>query len=150
MTLPDLSQLIPQTKTMFLLDRLLSVDETTACCEVRITPQSLFFERGGVGSWVAIEYMAQTVAAHAGYLDFLSGIPPQLGLLLGTRRFQCSRAQLSDGTHLIIEATRIFAADNGMGSYDCTVKENGAMVAEATLTAFKPHDQHLLWEGLTS
>ena len=73
--LPDIRRLVPHAGPMVLLDRLLAVDEETLCAEVTIDADTLFCDGREVGAWVGVEYMAQAIAAHAGYAAMLRGKP---------------------------------------------------------------------------
>ena len=73
MDFPDIRSLLPHSGTMVLLDRVVAADADSLCAEVAIRPDSLFCNADGVGAWVGIEYMAQAIAAHAGYLARLRG-----------------------------------------------------------------------------
>ena len=66
-TFPDIRMLVPHDGQMVFLDRVLATGSDSLCAEVAIGPDSVFFDGAGVGSWVGIEYMAQAIAAHAGY-----------------------------------------------------------------------------------
>ena len=70
MTWPDIRSLIPHSDAMVLVDRVIAVDEESLCAEVRIRPDSLFCMANGVGAWIGLEYMAQTIAAFAGYTAY--------------------------------------------------------------------------------
>src|ERR1051325_2359742 len=67
MDFPDIRSLLPHTGRMVLLDRVIAADADNLCAEVTIRRDSVFFDGSGVGAWVGIEYMAQTIGAYAGY-----------------------------------------------------------------------------------
>ena len=88
MGMPDIRSLVPHAGAMLLLDRVVSADADNLLAEVRIRSDSLFCNGDGVGVWVGIEYMAQAIAAWAGYIARSRGEPVKLGFLLGTRRYE--------------------------------------------------------------
>src|SRR2546426_3960121 len=88
---PEIRSLVPHSGPMVLLDRVVSVDEESLCAEVLIRADSMFCAAGGVGAWVGLEYMAQAIAAYAGYGARLRGAPVKIGFLLGSRRYECRR-----------------------------------------------------------
>ncbi len=135
-----MSELVPHAGRMRLLDAAIEGDEESLRARVEIRADSLFFDGSGVGAWVGIEYMAQTVAAWAGWRARLEGGEPKIGFLLGSRRYSCARPQFLLGDVLIVEAQRQFQADNGLGHFDCRLSIDGAPVAEASLTVFEPDD----------
>ncbi|WP_233582457.1 hotdog family protein [Corallococcus sp. CA053C] len=133
-----IADLVPHGGRMRLLDRALEGDAETLLAEVTVREDSLFFVDGAVGGWVGIEYMAQAVAAWAGWHARLRGETPKVGFLLGTRRYECSRPAFQPGECLRIEVHRQFFADNGLGQFDCTITIGTETVATAALTVFEP------------
>ena len=97
MSLPDIPSLVPHGGAMSLLGRLLSTEGESLVAEVAIGPDSMFCTNGSVGAWVGVEYMAQAVAAHAGYAAGLRGEPVRVGFLLGARRPPADRAPTYGG-----------------------------------------------------
>ena len=127
MNIPDIRSLVPHAGRMVLLDRVISADEESLCAEITIRSDSLFCTTEGVGAWVGLEYMAQAIAAYAGYVAYLRGEAVKIGFLLGTRRFECNRPFFSIGTRLQIHVKRVFQSENGMGSFECRI-EDGARI----------------------
>ena len=135
---PDIRSLIPQSGAMVLLDRVIAVDEESLCAEVRIRPDSLFCAASGVGGWVGLEYMAQTIAAFAGYTAYLRGEAVRPGFLLGARRYECTLPMFSPGNLLRVHVRRLLQSDNGLGSFQCRIEHEEQEIATATLTVFQP------------
>ena len=121
--LPDIHGLVPHSGAMLLLERLLHVDAESACAEVRITAESMFATEDGVGSWVGIEYMAQTIAAFAGYQAQQAGRAVKIGFLLGARRYEAMCGHFAPGSVLRIEAIRALQGENGLGAFECTIRD---------------------------
>lgn len=135
--IPEIRSLVPQAGPMVLLDRVISVDGDSLLAEVCIRSNSLFFDVDGVGAWVGIEYMAQAIAAWAGYTARLRGEPVKIGFLLGTRRYECSRPVFALGSVLRVHVQCVFQNENGLGSFECFIDNEEARVATATLTVFQ-------------
>jgi predicted hotdog family 3-hydroxylacyl-ACP dehydratase len=138
MKIPDFGSLVPHAKPMVLLDRVLWADQENLCAEVCIRSDSLFCTAEGVGAWVGLEYMAQAVAAYAGYVAHLRGEAVRIGFLLGTRRYDCNRPFFYVGTRLQIHVKRVFQSENGMGSFECRIDDGPAQLASVTLTVYQP------------
>jgi predicted hotdog family 3-hydroxylacyl-ACP dehydratase len=138
MEMPDIRSLIPHAGPMVLLDRVISVDEDSLCAEVSIRSNTLFCGPDGVGAWVGIEYMAQAIAAWAGYTAQLRGEPVKLGFLLGTRRYESSRPIFVLGSVLRVHVQCLFQNENGLGSFECFIDNEEGRVASATVTVFQP------------
>ena len=137
---PDIRLLVPHDGQMVLLDRVVSADAENLCASVAIGPHSVFFDGGGVGAWVGVEYMAQAIAAHAGYLARLRGEPVKIGFLLGSRRYQSNVPRFDAGSELHVHAHHALQGDNGLGAFECRIEEGatGAVLATATITVFQP------------
>jgi predicted hotdog family 3-hydroxylacyl-ACP dehydratase len=141
MTLPDIKSLVPHAAPMMLLDSLVSVDGDNLCAAVSITEQTMFCRAGEVGAWVGIEYMAQAIAAHAGWLALQQGEPVRIGFLLGSRRYECSAPAFEQGTLLHVYVHMEIKNENGLGAYHCRIDDAarpGEMLAQGTITAFQP------------
>ena len=83
---PPVDDVLPQTGRMILLTRILAHAEKRTTCAVEISSASAFLDgQGGVPAWVALEYMAQCIAAHGGLRARAAGDPVTLGFLLGSR-----------------------------------------------------------------
>ena len=132
---------------MCLLDRLLAVEGERLSAEVVVPAQSLFSHDGGVGAWVGIEYMAQAVAAWAGWQARAEGHAPRIGLLLGTRRYRCSVPRFAAGQRLQVDIERGYQADNGLGQFECRIHADGVELASAQLTVFGPEDPSAFLNG---
>jgi predicted hotdog family 3-hydroxylacyl-ACP dehydratase len=135
-----LADLVAHSGPMRLIDRALEADASGMVAEVTIREDCLFFRDGGVGGWVGIEFMAQTVGAWAGWNARLRGEAPKMGFLLGTRRYSCSRPVFRAGERLLIQVRQEFWAESGMGQFACTISIEGETVASAALTVFEPPD----------
>jgi 3-oxoacyl-[acyl-carrier-protein] synthase-1 len=138
MLMPDFRTLVPHSGAMALLDRVVSADDETLSAEVRIRADSMFCGAVGVGAWAGIEYMAQAVAAHAGYIARLRGEPVKIGFLLGSRRYECSRPMFDIGSVLRVHARRVLQGENGLGSFECWIDAGEQRIATAIVNVFQP------------
>lgn len=143
-----ITELVPQTGAMCLLDRVVSADADSLRAEVTIRANGLFSYDGVVGAWVGMEYMAQAIAAWAGWQSRLREASPQIGFLLGCRRYVSDRNAFVSGETLHIHVARQFQADNGLGQFDCRIEIENSIVATAALTVFEPPDSSSFLEGM--
>jgi predicted hotdog family 3-hydroxylacyl-ACP dehydratase len=132
---------------MVLLDRLLSIDAESVCAEVRIREDSLFYRDGGVGAWVGLEYIAQAIAAYAGYCATLRGEPVKLGFLLGTRCYESARPKFPLGSLLRVYARRTLQTEDGLASFDCSLEDATGRIGSASVTVYQPSDAAQLLDG---
>ncbi|NCT82755.1 MAG: hotdog family protein [Comamonadaceae bacterium] len=144
--LPRIAELVPHDGAMCLLDRLLAVEGDRLVAEVVVPEQGLFSRDGSVGGWVGVEYMAQAVAAWAGWQARQAGQAPRIGFLLGTRRYR-SVPRFAAGQCLQVQVQRSYQADNGLGQFDCRISAAGAELASAQITVFGPEDPNAFLNG---
>lgn len=133
--------LLPHGPEMTIIDRLVTFDGNRSVAVVDVTPKARFFAGSGVPAWVGIEYMAQTVAAHAGFEARLKGDPPPIGFLLGTRSYKSVVPEFSAGARLEVVVEQLLA-ESGFGSFDCTIKAD-RVLAKAVLNTYRPSDADL-------
>jgi predicted hotdog family 3-hydroxylacyl-ACP dehydratase len=140
------SEFIPHSEPMVLIDRVIDFETNKLQAEVSITEQSRFYDAnlGGVENLVAIEYMAQAIAALAGIRSKLNNQPVKLGFLLGTRKMMLHQAVLEQGKRYQVEVEELFMDDSGLGAFQCAITFNGEMVAEAKLNVFETNDENQL------
>jgi predicted hotdog family 3-hydroxylacyl-ACP dehydratase len=140
MSYPAIATLVPHSAPMVMLDRVLSADADNLCAEVRIHAGSMFFDAAaaGVGAWVGMEYMAQAIAAHAGWLALQRGDAVKVGFLLGSRKYEAARALFAAGCVLQVHVQRVLQGENGLGAFECSIEDAGLVVATATITVFQP------------
>ena len=85
--LPDICQLLPQQRPFHLIDRLVKVDADSAQSELTVKGNTPFVGNGLLQASGLVENIAQTCAAHIGYLHWpdirigLIGAVPSLHIL---------------------------------------------------------------------
>lgn len=134
---PPLPDLLPHARRAILLDEVMVADDDRIVCRVAIRADSAFLEDGVVPAVVVLEYMAQAIAALAGFRARASGDVPRVGFLLGTRELSLSVAGFAVGDEILVEALRVFG-DEAIGSFDCRATRAGEVVAAGTLNVFLP------------
>lgn len=139
-TVYDIESVVPHRGTLRLVDRLLGHGEDWVEVEARVRGDGPFLEPAGMPGWVGIEYMAQAIAAWAGCRARERGEPPRMGFLLGTRRYACTVTHFAPGARLRIRARCELLADNGLGSFACTLLEDDRELATANVSVFEPAD----------
>ncbi|MBV7535661.1 hotdog family protein [Duganella sp. sic0402] len=140
MNMPDIRTLVPHSGKMVLLDRAISADIDDFCAEVRIHAGSMLADEQGVGAWVGIEYMAQAIAAHAGWLALQRGDEVKVGFLLGSRKYEAQLSRFALGEVLRVHVHRVLQAENGLGAFECRIDivDGVRAAATATVTVFQP------------
>jgi predicted hotdog family 3-hydroxylacyl-ACP dehydratase len=133
-----IAELIPHAGDMILIDQVLRFGDEDIETQLTVRAGGLFNDAdGSLPAWVAIELMAQSIAAYAGCQARLRGEPVELGFLLGTRKFQCNVERFPLGVELHIHASCSLQDDNGMGVFECHLR-GPEIQAEARLNVFRP------------
>lgn len=132
---------LPQRGRMLLLDELLDHGPEHATCAVDIRRDSPFCDGvNGVPAWVGLEYMAQTLCAYSGVDEVRAGLPPSIGLLLGSRRYESMVEWFAIGSRIVIHAALVLRDDNDLVAFDCTIHENGRLLGRGDVKALRPRD----------
>ncbi len=137
-----IAELLPHGPRMTLLDRLARHDERESVAIAEIRADAVFFEGAGVPAWAGLEYMAQTIAAHAGAAARLTGARPAVGFLVGTRAYSSSVAGFPLGSRLTITARPLWR-EGRFAAFDCSIDLDEATVATATVSCYLPSEEEL-------
>ena len=131
---------VPHRGAMLLLEKLLSADAESAVAQVTVPRDGLFLQDAGMPAWVGLEYMAQTVAAWAGWQSVQAGGAVKLGFLLGTRKYQCAQSFFAPGSVLRVSVRCELIGENGLGMFDCQIHAQDAEVATARISVYEPEN----------
>ncbi len=143
MALPNVRDVVPHSGRMMLLDRLVAADGESLTAQVTIRADALFARADGVGAWVGVEYMAQTIAAYAGTQALTRKEKTKIGFLVGTRHYACNVSHFPLGATLTISVRRDAQGDDHLESFVCSITGEG-IKADAAVTVFQPGDVGLL------
>ncbi|WP_447919060.1 ApeP family dehydratase [Achromobacter aegrifaciens] len=140
MTPWPISSLLPHAGDMILIDEVrdYDADSVTACTIVKPGPYSL--PDGSLPPWLGLELMAQAVGAWAGCHARQAGEPVKLGFLLGTRHYESHADTLPVGARLTIHARRGLADASGMSVFECELRDDARLLAQARLNVYQPKD----------
>lgn len=147
----DVAPLLPHSGHMVLLDEVTAYDADSLSALASIgAGHALLQDDGTVPAWMAMEIMAQCVAAWEGCHAHNRGEPVRLGFLLGTRKLQLHADALPVGCQLAASAQQSIRDNNGFAVFDCRLTVLSApagwplppqgLVAEAALNVFSPPD----------
>ncbi|MFZ2313869.1 MAG: hotdog family protein [Methylobacter sp.] len=132
----NITDLMPHSGKMVLLDRLVEYDEISATTELVVRDDGLLGDGKTVPAWAGIEYMAQTIAVFAGIMAKIAGDPIKLGFLLGTRRYKSNVAEFKVGLTLKVRVEKIMQ-DERLGVFDCRIEGDGVQIS-ANLNVYEP------------
>ena len=130
---------VPQTQGMCLLERIVAVDADSLSAEITPNVDDIFALDDGIPGWVGLEWLAQAIAAWAGWHAAQRGEPPPPGFLIGTRRFATTQDRFVFGMTLRVTVSLEFRADNGLGHFHGELYNgDGSRLAHGSLTVFQP------------
>ena len=147
----DVAALLPHSGHMVLLDEVLAYDHESLQASAHIGADHVLMQPDGtVPAWMAMEIMAQCIAAWDGIHAHNGGESVRLGFLLGTRKLHLFADTLPLGCELLAETRQSIRDNNGFAVFDCSLRiiaapagfrlpENG-LVAQAALNVFSPPD----------
>jgi len=136
-----IEELLLQRQEMLLLDRLLGFgpDHVEVGASVS-TPRPRVDERRGTPAWVGIELMAQTVSVFSGLELRAQGLPPRIGLLLGARLYEAQKPFFGIGANLSVRATLSLRDAEGLGVFECAIRERDELLAQGQVKGYMPKD----------
>ena len=136
------SRFVLHREPMLFLDTLTAIDAESAECEWQVREDFPLVVPGrGVPGYAGIEYMAQCVAVHSGARANVRGQEPPLGLLLGTRNYECRVPYFEVGGRFTAACEELVRDSQGMGSFACRIESNGTVIAEANLAVFETPEE---------
>jgi predicted hotdog family 3-hydroxylacyl-ACP dehydratase len=130
----NIQTLIPQKPPFVMIDKLLSVTETTTQTGFCIPGDNIFVQHGVFKEPGLVENIAQTAAAGAGYVSFTQNKPVQVGYIGAVNNLQVF-ALPKAGHELITEITtenQIFDVTLISGKITC----NGQLIAQCKMKIF--------------
>lgn len=141
---PSLDDVLTHQAPMRLLDELIEVGSKHVHCRVTASADCLFYDPAinAIPGWIGIEFMAQTVAAWSGFHAWQQSMPPSIGFLLGSRRYQTDIAHFNLGDIIDVHAEHLLE-NNGIAVFMCRIKLQGKIVASAQLNAFIPSKEKI-------
>jgi predicted hotdog family 3-hydroxylacyl-ACP dehydratase len=128
----SVSQLLAHDTPMVLIDQVECYDDENIYSNINVTENSPFLYGETAPSYIAVEYMAQTIACN-------SGNEVRIGFLLGTRKLKLYVDEFHVGDNLLVKA-RILYNDGEMAAFDCRILKKNKIVAEAKLNVYQPEN----------
>lgn len=137
-----IEQVVPHDHPMILIDALVAYNDISAQCRLDIRTSSNFYseDKQGVPSYVAIEYMAQSIAAFANANEKDQGGEVAIGFLVSSRKLKVFVSNFTLGMQLDVFVEQLYAEESGLSAFDCFIEHQGERVAEAKINIFQPHD----------
>lgn len=131
-----IGELLPHGPEMTVIDRLVEYTAERSIATATVTQSNPFFASSAVPAWLGIEYMAQTIAAHAGFEGRLRGERPAIGFLLGTRAYESEVGEFPLGTELTVTVEPV-VMEGRLAAFKCSIATD-RVVATAMVNTYQP------------
>lgn len=136
-----IAELIPHAKDVILLSEIVHVDAHSLQALAIVSNTGPFHtEDNTLPNAIGLEFMAQAIAAWAGYQARVANKSVTLGFLLGTRRYECNIEHFLPGMPLVIDVTCSLQDSSGMGVFEASISTAGETIATARLNVYSPPD----------
>ena len=142
----SIDQLVPHSEPMILLDRVIGYSDDSVTAGLVIHAESPFLRDNKMPAYISIEYMAQAITAYDGMHARLRGELIGIGFLLGSRKLKLLVNQFDLDDELVVTATMQYS-DGEMSAFDCQTFRQQQLVAEATISVYKPADPQQMLAG---
>jgi len=131
----NMEELLPQRPPFVMVDKLLSVNEKSACTELLITADNIFTKNGEFAEAGIIEHIAQTCAAGMGYINVCTYKDTvKIGFLSAIRDFTLRRLpKVGETLHTCVSIVELVM---GMILIKSEVKINDETIAEGDMKIF--------------
>lgn len=136
MSYPSIQSLLPHEPPMLWVDEVLAHEEDSVTCRLTLRDEHVFMEDGKVEPIVAIEWMAQAVAALVGLWDRSNELDVRPGFLIAIPEARLEIDEFLLGDELTLRAKRVWG-DQQLASFECEVERLGTRVASAQLSVYR-------------
>lgn len=136
MTFPAIEELLPHAPPMLWLDEVCGCEQDLVRCKLTLRDDHVFVADGAVDPLIAIEWMAQAVAALVGLWDRQNQVAPRPGFLIAVPEACLDVDQFHVGDTLFITAKRVWG-DEQLASFECQVERDDLQVAHAQLSVYR-------------
>ena len=132
--LPDVTELVPHQPPVLALERLTSWEQEHAVGELTIRADNPLLRDGKVETVMALEYMAQCVAACLGMEAYVGGGGVRVGMVIACRQMKITAPHLLLGRTYEVTADQVRGTD-AISHYDGAITTAaGEPVATCTMT----------------
>jgi len=138
---PPVAELVPHEGALLLIDEVLASDDDHIRAVAIVRRDCPFWVHDrGIPGYLAFEFMAQAISAQDGLERRKIGQSPQLGFLLGSRKYAVATDWFEDGERLEITA-RAVLNEGELRAFACTVSGRGTPnLATALVNVYRPDD----------
>ncbi len=136
---PEILELIPHREPMLLINRIVELSANRSETLVTIDVDTPFASEQGVPAWIGLEYMGQTSALIAGFQEREGLCEPQIGFLMGSRKYDTKVSHFLLGQNLRVICEEGALVGSSLANFNCTIRHagNDEELATASLSVFR-------------
>lgn len=136
MSFPPLSEVVPHDPPMRWIDGIVSFDGDSITCSAQPRAGMLYMDADSAENVIAIEWVAQSVAAFVGMRDKAAGKEPTPGFLIAVPEMVFHIDRFDSGCEVRIEITPIRETLD-TGSYAAQVFRGVELAAEGRVSVYR-------------
>lgn len=136
MSFPDIEQLVAHRAPMRWVDEVVATGPESVHCRLTIRDEHVFVREGKVEPLVAVEWMAQAIAALVGLRDRAQNQDVRPGYLIAVPEATFAVDEFVLGDVLDLHARRVWG-DDELASFECRVDRAGVTAATATISVYR-------------
>ncbi|MDO4231125.1 MAG: thioester dehydrase [Lautropia sp.] len=149
----DVASCLPHAGNMVLLDEIIHCDRDGLEARALVREDHIFLQEDRtLPVWLAVEIMAQGIAAYDGCHALNEGRRTSLGFLLGSRRLMMHLDSVPVGSLLGVRVSPSTDDGQGFGVFDCRLEwldapaaiaatlPEGRVIAEGALNVYQPRE----------
>ena len=136
MKFPPIEELMPHRDPMLWVDEVVAREEEAVHCRLTLRDSHVFVHEGSVEPVVAIEFMAQAIAALVGLRDRQKNENIRPGYLIAIPEARFEVDTFSVGQTLDLHVKRVWG-DDELASFECRVEHQGALAAQAQISVYR-------------
>ncbi len=136
MSFPHIETLVAHRAPMLWIDEVLAVEPEAVHCRLTIRNDHLFVHEGKVEALVAVEWMAQSIAALVGTRDRAQDQDVRPGYLIAVPEACFEVEAFAPGDVLDLFARRVWG-DDELASFECRVERESVVAATATISVYR-------------
>lgn len=134
---PPIEDLVPHGLPMRVVEEMVDWEPGRATCRMRLRAHAPLVKDGEVACVLALEYLAQSVAACLGYEAYLGGGRVRVGMIIGVRKMELFRAKIPVGAELRMEVERI-RGNEEVSTFRGSAYSDNELVCVAHMTLIHP------------
>ncbi len=134
---PPIEDLIPHGPPMRAIEEMIEWEPGRASCRLQLRRHAPFVKDNRIASVVALEYLAQSVAACLGYEAYIAGGKIRVGMIVGVRKMEIFSPTITVGAEVRADVERI-RGDEDVSTFRGEALADSQRICVAHMTLVHP------------